>query len=340
MGFKDLFKPKYQHSDPKVRCSAVKELDDMAIIIDIAKNDKNQDVRIAAIERITDETILADIAKKTWDFETAKVAIDNIDNEDLLIGIGTNLGYDRDKNEDYALSKINENKLFDLYVLNQDHPGNTRKFRIRNRIKSHIQSDDLLYQIYLMESDIHNSKESTLNKINNSFIVDKYLSEDISNELSEYDSNRFLEKLNNDELIQIINNSKIEDNVIKCLKIIKDEKLIADYIIKHSYDEKCIDLLNYIGNEEIKRIIENIDNEDFILQCRVKLGEGYVCKSCGKFNEINDDSPCICKYCNSENHDYEFINNIKMYRDYEMGYSVYRCRRCNKERDYRWVDTL
>jgi hypothetical protein len=64
MGIADLFRPKYRHSDVRVRAEAVRALtaDDAALIIQIARTDRDTGVRRLAIERIETADVLADIA--------------------------------------------------------------------------------------------------------------------------------------------------------------------------------------------------------------------------------------------------------------------------------------
>ncbi|WP_461463700.1 HEAT repeat domain-containing protein, partial [Methanobrevibacter sp.] len=62
MGFKDLFKPKYENSNYKVRIEALKELDDQEIITNMAKNDDNWRVRVEAVKKVNSDDVLADIA--------------------------------------------------------------------------------------------------------------------------------------------------------------------------------------------------------------------------------------------------------------------------------------
>src|SRR3954464_3687037 len=64
MGIADLFRPKYRHSDVRVRAEAVRALtaDDAALIIQIARTDRDAGVRRLAIERIATADVLADIA--------------------------------------------------------------------------------------------------------------------------------------------------------------------------------------------------------------------------------------------------------------------------------------
>lgn len=64
MGIADFFRPKYRHSDVRVRTEAVRALstDDAAILETIAKNDRDASVRRIAIEKISAADLLADIA--------------------------------------------------------------------------------------------------------------------------------------------------------------------------------------------------------------------------------------------------------------------------------------
>jgi hypothetical protein len=64
MGIADLFRPKYRHSDVKVRAEAVKALthDDAATLVQIARTDRDIGVRRIAIEKIHEANVLAEIA--------------------------------------------------------------------------------------------------------------------------------------------------------------------------------------------------------------------------------------------------------------------------------------
>ncbi|HEU4730721.1 MAG TPA: DUF349 domain-containing protein [Kofleriaceae bacterium] len=64
MGIADLFRPKYRHSDVRVRAEAVRALtdDDAAILVQIARTDRDAGVRRLAIERIATADVLAEIA--------------------------------------------------------------------------------------------------------------------------------------------------------------------------------------------------------------------------------------------------------------------------------------
>ncbi|MEO6776112.1 MAG: DUF349 domain-containing protein [Kofleriaceae bacterium] len=64
MGIADLFRPKYRHSDVRVRAEAVRALthDDAAILVQVARTDRDIGVRRLAIGKIHEAAVLADIA--------------------------------------------------------------------------------------------------------------------------------------------------------------------------------------------------------------------------------------------------------------------------------------
>jgi len=64
MGIADFFRPKYRHSDVRVRTEAVKALtaDDAATLVQIARTDRDIGVRRIAMSKIHEASVLADIA--------------------------------------------------------------------------------------------------------------------------------------------------------------------------------------------------------------------------------------------------------------------------------------
>src|SRR5580700_7581185 len=64
MGIVDLFRPKYRHSNVSVRAEAVRALtaDDAAILVQVARTDRDAGVRRLAIERIDEAEVLAELA--------------------------------------------------------------------------------------------------------------------------------------------------------------------------------------------------------------------------------------------------------------------------------------
>lgn len=90
MGFMDMLKPKYKHSDPQVRLEAIKEIKDEKILYDIVINDENIVVRIEALERIRNHLSIAFAAWIHIDNSAQKEIIKRITNQRLLKCIAWN----------------------------------------------------------------------------------------------------------------------------------------------------------------------------------------------------------------------------------------------------------
>src|SRR5205085_1145769 len=71
MGFLDIFRPKWRHSNPDVRAEAVRFLnaDDLDILSRVAKVDPDVRVRRLALKKIEDPEILDELAKSESDVE-------------------------------------------------------------------------------------------------------------------------------------------------------------------------------------------------------------------------------------------------------------------------------
>ena len=69
MGLADFFRPKYRHSDVKVRLEAVRALtsDEADILATVAKSDKDPGVRRIAIEKLERVELLAELAASESD---------------------------------------------------------------------------------------------------------------------------------------------------------------------------------------------------------------------------------------------------------------------------------
>ena len=74
MGFADLFRPRWQHSDPVVRRTAVSRLKKQHRLAEIAREDSDPGVRRAAVYRLTDQEVLAACARNEPDIMVGKVA--------------------------------------------------------------------------------------------------------------------------------------------------------------------------------------------------------------------------------------------------------------------------
>jgi hypothetical protein len=84
MGFLDLLKPKWEHSDIEVRKAAVEALSDQSILeilSEIALNDTDCNVRAYAVLRLTDSNILTKITETDKDWQARKFAYSKLGKE-------------------------------------------------------------------------------------------------------------------------------------------------------------------------------------------------------------------------------------------------------------------
>lgn len=159
MGFLDKVRtPKWKHKNARIRREAVQNLNNLDIIIDIAKNDSNWMVRDVAIDRIDDETVLIDIAKNDNNINILRKIISKINNKEILEDIAKknysdfvygdilkkmyNISYDVNKNDTKEIEDIDDETTL-LYILNS---GGTDK-----RLAA---SDRLTKLGYLVENNV------------------------------------------------------------------------------------------------------------------------------------------------------------------------------------------
>src|SRR6266542_6583687 len=85
MGFTDLFRPKWKHSNPEVRAEAVRQLgdDQAALLATIAQKDGDARVRRLAVKRIDDVDVLGEVAAADPDESLRKAAQEKVD--DILL---------------------------------------------------------------------------------------------------------------------------------------------------------------------------------------------------------------------------------------------------------------
>src|SRR5262249_52725620 len=85
MGFADLFRPKWKHSNPEVRAEAVRQLgdDQAALLATIARADTDARVRRIALKRISDADVLSEVAAHDPDESLRKAATEKA--EEVLV---------------------------------------------------------------------------------------------------------------------------------------------------------------------------------------------------------------------------------------------------------------
>lgn len=83
MGFFDILKPKWKHSNIDVRRGAITKLEDQSILSEIAKTDPDEEIRNEAIKRIDNPSIIAEILHK--DTSTIEKRVVILSDEELSI---------------------------------------------------------------------------------------------------------------------------------------------------------------------------------------------------------------------------------------------------------------
>jgi hypothetical protein len=80
MGFLDRLKPqpRWKHSDPLIRLQAVSELDDAAVLADLAEQDPDATVRNAATARLVDPGVLGRVSNTDADLSVRDAAADRL----------------------------------------------------------------------------------------------------------------------------------------------------------------------------------------------------------------------------------------------------------------------
>lgn len=84
MALKDMFKPKWKHSDAKVRLQAIGSLKDQNLLAELAKNDESPEVRKAAVGKIEDQSLLSEVVKQSKDVEVREAIIQKINDQNVL----------------------------------------------------------------------------------------------------------------------------------------------------------------------------------------------------------------------------------------------------------------
>ena len=87
MGFLDLFRPRWKHSDPAVRIDAVKSLtpEDVVELGHVVKRDKDARVRRLALKKISDPQLLEEVAEHDPDEALRRDAADK--RSELLLSV-------------------------------------------------------------------------------------------------------------------------------------------------------------------------------------------------------------------------------------------------------------
>lgn len=163
MSLKDLFKPKWKHSDYNARLAAMTKIIDQKILSEIAKNDENSGVRKEAVEKITNQNFLVEIVKNDRDYSIREAAVKNIEDIELLKDI-----IDTSKIfnvRSTAISKITDRDFISKIVKN-DQDWDARLIALEK-----LEDQDLLAEIAQTNDSILVRLES-IEKINNQVLLE------------------------------------------------------------------------------------------------------------------------------------------------------------------------
>jgi formylglycine-generating enzyme required for sulfatase activity len=149
MILKDLFEPKWKHSSPNVRVSAIKKIADEELLLQIANSDADLDVIKLAISLINDENKLLEIAKK-FQFPFACGWIENkIKDEQNLIEIARDASMSDMRLE--ALKNISDTELA-IKIAEKEEDWQIKDFVLKNKCSNLVEWVDIPAGLFTMGS--------------------------------------------------------------------------------------------------------------------------------------------------------------------------------------------
>ncbi|NIM18215.1 MAG: hypothetical protein GTO45_39950 [Candidatus Aminicenantes bacterium] len=246
MGLKDLFRPRWKHSDLSKRLDAVKRLEDRKKLSDIAKNDNNFEVRIAAVEKSSDQKMLSDIAKNDNNFEVRITAIKKISDQKLLSEIAKN---DKEcKVRETAVEKLEDQSML-AGIARMDEDRN-----VRNTAMEKLTDQKVLADI-LKKEKVGFIRKKILEKLNTSEWHDLFI-DIIENDFDPEVRKVAFHKLDSKEQPQF-GKFVFKEEIESLLKILKNDK---GYRVMGGDDpiESAIEELSEKGKFVVSLIIDSI----------------------------------------------------------------------------------
>lgn len=269
MGFTDLFKPKYKHSDWKVRKDAVRKITDEKLLIQIVNNDPSPDVREVAVEQINNQRALKEITNTNelyivrvrafTKIENREEYLKTISDEYLLYEIAN---YDKDQNiRSQAVKKISEVKyLKDIVIVTT--------FGSKN-LNTRIEAVKKITDLDVLKEIINNNRTSNL--------VIHEAAKNITDE---------------NTLYFIVSKTKFNlDTRLSAIEKIRDEKLLRKII--SSYDQNLCPHCQ--GNERLNSNTGLITAHNVPYRKYVN-NPNWFCGDCQKYiepNQLIKDKPEI-----------------------------------------------
>lgn len=176
MSLLDSFKPKWKHSDPKVRREALKKITDQKVLYKIVSYDKNSGVRKTAIEKVTDQDVLSEIVMNDENADVRKAALEKVTDQDVLFSIVQN-----DKNADVrkeAFEKVIDKKALNM-IAQYNENADVRKAAIEK-----VNNQKVLSEIARYDENADVRKEA----------IEKVTNQDVLSSIAQNDKNADVRK--------------------------------------------------------------------------------------------------------------------------------------------------
>lgn len=228
-----------------------------------------------------------------------------------------------------AVRKISDQKMLAVIAKKAPLPG------VRLTAVRKLEDQALLEEIALNDSDYSVKEMASKNLKDPDIIRDFALKVTNINLIKGH-----LPKLKEPDLIEVAKSGssfQIRRSAIEC---IRDQVVLADIAISGKEEAKTA-VSGISDLAQLRRVFENTKN-DKIKACAIEKAGGYLCSNCqtAVWPENEKEVSCVCPGCGTENHAWEYVNNVKDYRDYSAGTSWYECKRCGAKKDMRTVNTM
>lgn len=142
MGLFDLFKPKWKHSNPEIRKTAVDELTDQTALMEVVKNEEDQEIRKSAARKLTDQAVLTGLAKnENQDVSVRRIAINKLTDQSVLAYLVKNSKFIYVQTEaEFRLAEVYVTELPDqasLMNAAENHENRMIRAEAVKKIKNH-----------------------------------------------------------------------------------------------------------------------------------------------------------------------------------------------------------
>ncbi|MBF0363402.1 MAG: DUF349 domain-containing protein [Oligoflexia bacterium] len=225
MKIRDLFTPRWKHSNPKERLSALKEIVSKDILKEIILNDSAQDVIREALKKIDDYNFFSSWIDKIGNHPFA-VEIHNYV-ETLILKILCEKALTMPKEEiESLLSRIkNGDKLLSLYK-NFERSKETQEslqdkdskyVEICNSILSHISDEKIIYR-FLKDVDFSTGLEVLVNRINDGETLKRLFTSAKNKKIRKFAEQRLEEKKEQYENLSVAEIRKRLSSIISQVK--------------------------------------------------------------------------------------------------------------------------